>query len=180
VLPLAGCGSSGRTIPKSELSKLVLQPADLPNGFAAFYLGKQLQADQTPRRSDPNRFGREGGWIGRYRRAGSPKTRGPLVVSSRVDLFGDAKGAERDLQLYRGDVDSGTLKRVTVKKLGDEAVAATTATGGSFGVRNYVIAWRRANATAEIEANGFARRFTLAGALALARRQDARLRAAAR
>jgi hypothetical protein len=68
-----------------------------------------------------------------------------------------------------------------VSGLGDAAVAATTLQGaGGLMVRSYSIAWRVDNATAELDANGFARRFTLAQALALARKQDARLRAAAR
>jgi hypothetical protein len=177
---LGGCGSSGPTIPESKLASLVLKQSDLPAGFAAFYLGKQLRADQTPRRSDPSRFGREGGWIGRYHRGGSLRTPGPLVVASRVDLFKDSGGARRDLQLYEGDIESGPAKRIRIPKLGDEAVGATSVQPGVSSVRTYVIAWRRANATTQVEANGFGKRITLPDVLALARKQDARLRSAAR
>ena len=52
------------------------------------------------------------------------------------------------------------------------------ASTGLATVRSYAIAWRQDNATAELEANGF--KLTLAGVLALARKQDARLRTAAR
>ena len=180
-LTLAACGSSSPAIPESKLSKLVLQQTDLPAGFAPFYVGRQLTADQTATRSDPKRFGRRGGWIARYHRGGSPRVSGALVVASRADLFGDAGGAKRDFALYRDELERGAFKPVRVSGLGDAAVAATTLQGaGGLLVRSYSIAWRVDNATAELDANGFARRFTLAQALALARKQDARLRAAAR
>lgn len=144
-------------------------------------MGRQLRGDQTARRSDPKRFGREGGWIARYHRGGSLSTAGPVVVVSRADVFGDAGGAKRDFALYRDELEGGAFEPVRVTRLGDGAVAATTLQGaGALSVRSYAIAWRRDNATAELEANGFARRFTLAQALALARKQDAHLRAAER
>lgn len=181
MVALAACGSSSPKIPESKLSKLVLQQGDLPKGFGAFYVGRQLRGDQTARRSDPKRFGREGGWIARYHRGGSPSTAGPVVVASRADVFGDAGGAKRDFALYRDELQGGASEPVRVARLGDAAVAAATLQGaGGLSVRSYAIAWRRDNATAELEANGFARRFTLAQALALARKQDARLLAAAR
>jgi hypothetical protein len=176
---LAGCGSgsSGPTIPKSKLSTLVLQRSDLPRGFAAFYFGPQLSADQTGARSDPGRFGRLGGWIGRYNRGGSPKTPGPLVAASRVDLFNDAGGAKKDFALYPGQLEQPGAKKIDVGKLGDEAVGVEMVRTGAVSVRSYAIAWRQDNATAELELNGF--RLTRAEALALVRDQSARLRRAA-
>ncbi|MGZ6729205.1 MAG: hypothetical protein ACXVFC_07845, partial [Gaiellaceae bacterium] len=73
----AGCGSSGPTIPRSKLSKLVLQRSDLSKQFAAFYFGRELASDQPGFRPDPLRFGRLGGWIARYHRGGSATTAGP-------------------------------------------------------------------------------------------------------
>jgi hypothetical protein len=175
VFVLTGCGSSAKTIPSKDLSKLVLQRADLPPGFTVFYLGRQLSADQTGARSDPKRFGRTGGWIGRYHRGGSPRTKGPLVVASRVDLFKDAGGAKRDFELYPRQLEQGGAKEIDVGKLGDEAVGVLLVGTGAVTVRNYAIAWRERNATAELELNGF--KLTLPEALALARKQEARLRA---
>jgi hypothetical protein len=177
-----GCGSSsGPTIPKSALSKLVLQAGDLPKAFSIFYFGHQLSADQTGARSDPERFGRSGGWIGRYHRGGTSKTKGPLVISSRVDLFKDTKGAKSDLELYRLQLARlGGSKPVDVGKLGDQAIGVTTLQEGAVSVRSYAIAWRERNATGELELNGFEGKLTLAEALALARKQDSRLRDAAR
>jgi len=177
VLVLTGCGSSAKTIPSNKLSQLVLQRADLPPGFAGFYVGPQLSADQTGARSDPKRFGRTGGWIGRYHRGGSPRTKGPLVVASRVDLFKDAGGAKRDFELYPQQLDQAGAKEIDVRKLGDQAVGVLIVGTGAVTVRNYAIAWRERNATAELELNGF--KLTLREALALARKQAARLRDAA-
>jgi len=179
VIVLAGCGSSGSKIPTSKLSKLVLQPADLPNGFTPFYVGHQLSADQPGTRSDPRRFGREGGWIGRYRRGGTPKTKGPLVVASRADLFEDSSGARRELELSRHQLMSPSARSVHVGELGDQAFGFTILQPGTVGIRNYAIVWREANATAELELNGFEGGLTLSNALALARKQEARLRASA-
>ena len=176
---LAACSSSsGPTIPSANLSKIVLQRTDLPPGFSAFYVGPQLSADQTGSRSDPHRFGRTGGWIGRYNRGGSPKTNGPLVVASRVDRFKDAGGAKRDFGLYPGQLEQPGARKVDVGRLGDRALGVSLLRTGAVRVRSYAIAWQDANVTAELELNGF--RLTLADALALARKQESRLRAAAR
>ena len=177
VIALSGCGSSAKTIPSKKISQLVLQRADLPPGSAAFYVGPQLSADQTGGRSDPKRFGRTGGWIGRYHRGGSPKTKGPLVVASRVDLFKDAGGAKRDFELYPAQLEQAGAKQIDVGKLGDQAVGVRVVGTGVVTVRNYAIAWRERNATAQLELNGF--KLTLPEALALAREQEARLRDAA-
>jgi hypothetical protein len=174
---LAGCGSSGSKIPSSKLPKLVLQQADLPRAFSAFYVGRQLSVDQSGARTDPTRFGRTGGWIGRYHRSGSTKTKGPFVVSSRADLFKDAGGAKQDLELYRAQLAGlAGAKDIDVAKLGEQAFGITTLQKGAVRVRSYAIAWRQANATAELELNGFAGKLTLADALALARTQETRLR----
>jgi hypothetical protein len=101
-------------------------------------------------------------------------------VTSRADLFKDAGGAKRDFTLYEGEMQTGAATPADVAKVGDATAAAKAFQGaGAFRVVTYAIAWRRGNATAEVEANGFAKRLTLDDAVALARKQDARLRAAA-
>jgi hypothetical protein len=182
VLVSSGCGSSsGPTIPKAKMSKVVLQSSDLPKAFSIFYFGHELMADQTGPRSDITRFDRVGGWVGRYHRSGSPKTVGPLVISSKADLFKNADGAKKDFELYRQQLfQAGGAKEVDPGELGDEAAAVTTLQQGAVNVRNYAIAWREANATAELELNGFEGKLTLADALTLARKQERRLRDAAR
>jgi hypothetical protein len=175
---LSGCGPSGPKIPTKKLSSLVLQRIDLPRGFLAFYSGPQLSADQTGSRSDPHRFGRTGGWIARYNRGGSPKTEGPLVVASRVDLFKDEGGAKRDFELYPEQLKQAGAKEIELGKLGDEAFGSLMLRTGAVTVRSYAIAWREQNATAELELNGF--KLKVPEVLALARKQEAQLRDAAR
>jgi len=184
---LAGCGSSGPTIPKSALSRLVLAPRDV-RPLVAFDVGPQVRLDNLAGpRKDPSRFGREGGWKARYRRSGSTATKGPLVVESRADLFSSSSGAKKDLRAYeddfRGTIASAPTLRDFVDapaNLGDEASAMTIRQPGAAGasVRFYRIAWRDHNATASVLVEGFDGKVSFAEASALARRQQARIRSA--
>jgi len=169
-------GDEKATISERELSKLVLQPGDLPRVFTRFDEGRQLTADQPGgARSDPARFGREEGWKSRYRRQGSPATRGPLVIESRADLFQSGDGARDELAAV-GD----GLEELDKPSLGDDARALTLQQGaGRGGVRYYLIAWREENVAASVFVNGFEGKMTLADALALARKQQQRIATAA-
>jgi hypothetical protein len=185
VLLLAiGCREES-SISANDLPRLVLQPRDLARGFTQFDAGKQVQADSTGReRADAGRFGRLGGWKARYRRRGTADTVGPLVVESRTDLFKGNGGAERDLDAYRADLNAlagpGGATAVRVPKIGEETFALTRAQGsGRFRIRLYTIVWRHANMSASVSATGFDGRFPLASAVALARAQEKRIRAAA-
>jgi hypothetical protein len=177
----AGCGSSGSRVSVQQLPKLVLQPSDVPAAFERFDEGAQVNLDRVPGpRYDTTRFGREGGWKARYRRAGSAQTEGPLVVESRADVFGKASGADDDLAAYRDQFAHAVGARIiAAPKLGDSAVAMTQLQAGSPGVRYYSIAWRDTNATGSIVASGFEGKLTLADAAALARKQEHRMAAAA-
>jgi hypothetical protein len=94
-LVLPACGGGGG-IQKQSLSDLVLRRQDVGKRFVAFYSGRQTQLDtQGTPRSDQSRFGREGGWIARYRRSGAPAANGPLVIESRADLFSGSGGPAR-------------------------------------------------------------------------------------
>jgi hypothetical protein len=176
-LALVGCGSKEKTIAASKLSKLVLRQKDLLPVFSAFYLGKELGSDVTSSRRDPGRFGRRGGWTARYRRAGSPTTKGPLVIASRADLFADSGGAKKDLNLLAQSLRALPRTKALLPRLGNDAFGIEQRQGsGRLSVVSYSLVWRRANATAAIDANGFVGKFTLGDALALARKQDARMR----
>jgi hypothetical protein len=177
VLTLAACGGSAHTIAAKNLGRLALRQQDLGAPFAAFYSGTQTHLDNQGARSDPERWGREGGWIARYNRPGSYKTKGPLVVESRVDVFKSTGGAKKDIAAYRtllaaADATGG---RILSPKVGDEAVGVTFVQSGAKPVRFYRLAWRYRNATASITANGFEGKFALGDALALARKQQHRL-----
>ena len=178
-LVAASCAAPEQRIPADQLSSLVLQPADLPS-FSQFGLGAQVSADaHAGPRKDPTRFGRMGGWIARYRPTDAAVRSGPLVVESRADLFPSASSAKQDLDAYNTEYEA-TIASSSGKKLGsvtvgDEARAFTFGTGGDF---FYVVMWRTANSTASVLVEGSA--VTLDDAVALARKQSARLTAAIR
>lgn len=158
------------------MSHLVLQQQDLGSPFASFNSGPQSQLDNqgTPR-SNPQRDGREGGWIARYHRPGSFTTKGPLVVESRVDVFKNDGGAKSDLDLY-GQTFATALraggKTLAAPQVGDKALAMTFVQPGPKPLRFYRVAWRYRNATASITAEGFDRKLALGQALSLARKQQ--------
>ena len=162
---LAGCGSSGSTIPIGSLNQLVLKPQDLGRPFHQFAGGKQGHLDNQAPRDDPARYGREGGWIARFNRSGNTKTRGPLVVKT-------------DRRAYRELFAAPALSQrrvVTVPRIGDEALGQTFVQPGSKPLRFYRIAWRYRNATAAVTIEGFDGKVDAADAIALAREQQRRL-----
>lgn len=175
-LALAGCAGDSPRLAESDLSKAVLQPADLPAPFVQFDEGPLGVTETTGAlRSDPVRFGRVGGWKARYRRPGSPATAGPLVVESRADLFEDAEGATKDLVAHRGELTrlrQATGGRSVGVELGEEAAGVTFREGR---VRFFRVAWRHENATALVFVNGFDGKLELGEVLALARKQQRRL-----
>jgi hypothetical protein len=181
VVVAAGCGSSAARITAKQLPTLVLQPHDLPSAFERFDEGAQVNLDRVPGpRYDTARFGRQGGWKARYRRAGTTATRGPLVVESRADVFGSSSDARDDLAAYRDQFAHAVAAHLLrAPQLGDDAVAMTQLQPGTPGVRSYSIAWRDANATGSVTANGFDGRLTFAQALALARAAERHLARAA-
>lgn len=175
-------------VTKAELRRLVLQPEDLPRVFTQFDFGELGSADVRPGpREDPRRFGRKAGWKARYSRSGSAKTSGPLVIESKIDVFDDEDGAERDLRAYRAELEA-TVKRIgetgrplPPPELGEEAVLVTAIQGRRpRAVRVYAVAWRQANATSSLVVNGFEGRLSIEDALGLAGKQERRVAAALR
>ena len=178
---VTGCGSSTARVAVKQLTTLVLQPGDLPPAFARFDEGEQVSLDRVPGpRYDPARFGRESGWKARYRRPGTATTPGPLVVESRADVFASSSGASDDLSAYSDQfVHAVAAHLIQAPRIGDGAVAMTQLQPGTPGVRFYSIAWRDANVTGSVTANGFQGRLTLAQTLALAQAQERHMAAAA-
>jgi len=179
----AGCGGAQPTIQTKSLSRLVLRDQDLARPFSKFYGGRQAQLDnQGTNRTDPERFGREAGWVARFNRPGSPSTLGPLVVESRADLFRGYSGAKQDLALYRALLVRGPGSQTEVVKLpqiGDDAIGVTWVQPGTKPLRFFRIAWRDANATASVTLEGFDGKVLARDAIALARKQQRRRLAAA-
>ena len=177
-LLVASCGGS-HTISSRNLGDLVLAQSDVGPVFTQFGNGVQITADNagTPR-SDPARFGRRGGWVARYRRAGTRATRGPLIVESRVDVFSSAKGAASDLDEYRTMLlhQAGAEPHaVPPPTIGDDAVETTFVQPGLLPVRYYRLAWRYRNATASLTVEGWQGKVAAADVARLARRQQDRL-----
>jgi hypothetical protein len=179
-LLVAGCtlGNDGgdASIEQAQLEGLVLQPEDLPSAFAVFDEGRQGITDRpVGERSDPTRFGRIDGWKSRYRRAGSQRTKGPLVIVSFADVFESADGAQDELEA----IDEADFDAREHPNLGDDARAWESLQGTAGGVRYYLIAWREDNAIASVLTSGFEGKITFDDALELARKQAARVSRAA-
>ena len=173
--PTAGVSSG-------QLARLVLQPEDVPPELARFDEGVLTVGDNpSGRRSEPVRFGRQGGWKARYRQSNPSPGTPALVVESRVDLFATEQGAESDLKAYKSEFDGivASLRRsaelVKVPKLGAETWAMTVVHGNGTRFRLYTIAWRAGNVTASVSVNGPDGGVTLERALELARKQDRRI-----
>jgi len=173
-------GDDSPAIDNADLKGLVLQPSDLPKTFVRFDEGRQTRIDQPGGTlAEVDRYGRQDGWKARYRRLGSAAAKGALVVVSKVDLFGDSGGAEKELAAARDDVVEGLRVEGDAPELGDESFVATGTQGsGRFAVRSYLVGWRHENAAATVLANGFEGKFTREQAIELARKQQARLAAA--
>jgi hypothetical protein len=173
-----GDDDDGGAYEAGELERMVLLADDLEGqGWSRFDWGKQLQADQpTGVRSNPMRFDRLGGWKARYRRPGSRKSTGPLVIESRADVFETADGATSDFDAYGSELEGSGTEIEEVPGLGDRGVIATLLQGD---VRFFLVMWRHDNAVAALNLNGFGGKLTREQALALARKQDERMRAVA-
>jgi hypothetical protein len=173
---LAACGGSGKS------NSLVLTSADVGKGFTEFAKGKQVQADYSPPRDKPNRFGRKDGWKARFSRPGNPTTEGPLVISSLADEFSSSGGAHQDFMLYRQALAlfaSSNGRMLSAPGLGNESAAVTYRQGlRPNAIRYYVIAWRDGSRTASVTVNGFEGRLKWDQALDLARKQEKRVSSA--
>jgi hypothetical protein len=184
-LLLAGCSGDddggGPKVAASKGEDLVLSSADVGRPFTKFDDGEQRRTDMAPPRDDPARFHREGGWKSRFQRGGTVKTKGPLVIESRADLFEATGGANEDFDLYKEALDelafgAGGETVEPAPELGEEAHAVTFRQGvPPTAVRHYAIAWRQGNVTGYVLVNGFDGRLRLADAVELARKQEKRI-----
>ena len=163
----------------AKMRSVVLQPADFPQVFTRFDEGPVRFADTPPGpRGDPQRFGREGGWIARYRRHGSPETEGPLVVESRVDVFEGVDGAKEEFDAYREELASQSglgVRRLEPQGLGTDALGISSGEGAvANSLRTFRVVWRDGNVTASLNINGLGG-LRLAHVLELARKQQQRI-----
>jgi hypothetical protein len=181
-LGAAGCMSDddeAAAIERSQLPQLVLQPRDLPAPWTQFDGGRQLRADApTGERSDPTRFGRIEGWKARFRRPGSPTTRGPLVIESRADLFEGTDGAQSDFEAAKQALETSG-RPFEMPDLGDESYGATAGDDTAGSVRFFTVVWTHDNVLATLSVNGFHGRLQANDVVELARKQQARIARAA-
>lgn len=180
-LMLAGCAGSADsqpTISKSSGVRLVLQPGDLDREWSVFDSGAQEGPDSpTGPRAKPTRFGRLGGWKARFRRPGTPQTRGALVIESRADLFAGESGARQELQALRSEVaeEYEPSPPLTGSDVGEGRVAGTLVQPGNRPIRYFFVAWRQENAVGSILVSGFDTKIDVGDALELASKQAARM-----
>ena len=98
------------------------------------------------------------------------------MIESRADLFESPGGAEDELD----EIARERAGQPRDRDLGEEAiVVSTTQAGFPRPLRTFVVSWRSANVVATVTANGFQGRVGEADVLRLARRQQARITAAA-
>jgi hypothetical protein len=174
----AGCGShTAAPLSDRQLAKLVLQPSDLP-GLERFANAREVSSEQSPvLDGDPATFGRQGGWVARYRGSGAGK--GPLQLASTVEMFDAADGAGKffdELRKREAKIEAETgLTSVDVPSVGDEAYAYATPHARPGSIRAVIVTWRDGRFVATAFANGFAERMSVRDVLALVRRQDRRL-----
>ncbi len=151
-------------------------------GFTAFENGPQVRLDnEGTNRSDPSRFGREGGRIARLRPTDSAARKGPLLVESRADLFKGSDGAKSDFGAYLGQLtgrNGGDQKEVGTAGLPQDSKGITFTQPGGRTLRFFRIAWRERNATASITVEGFDGDITQAQAIELAKKQETHMKGA--
>jgi hypothetical protein len=167
---VAGCGGGDEPVPNDRLSRLVLQPEDVPDGIDRFDEGRLGPTDAPAgRRSDPARFGRTGGWKARYRAIGDAPG-GILLIESRIDAFAEQAGAEQDLAAFRAQVVAEEAD------VGDEALVTTTRQEAEpRPIRFTTVAWRQGSVTASVLVQGFEDALRTESVLALARKQEERI-----
>ena len=184
VLLAAGCfggGGGAKSISAANGESLVLAQSDVGSEFRQFDRGSQKLSDLSPPRDDLNRLGRKGGWKARFSRPGTRTTDGPLVISSLADLFSSETQARGDFDLYKLSLSefetAGGKPVVSDEPFADDFDAVTYRQGlPPNAVRYYVIAWREGTVTASVNVSGF--KLTWEQAVALAQKQDRRIRAA--
>jgi hypothetical protein len=183
--------AAGSHAAAKDPAQLVVQLSDLPTGFTA-----------TSRRTRPNAtvaketgvplatltgWGRIGGFQAEYDRSVDPAAppRGAATVSAAASTYRTAKGLQ---QAYVASVKriaetpaARNVARAAPTGLGDGAkLWEARLKQDGVSVVLYTVVWRRAGTLSHVAVAGVAGRLTAADALAIARKQDARVRAAAR
>ncbi len=192
VLTFGGATQAASAAPsQKDPSRLVVQLGDLPPGFAA-----------TSRRARPNAtvaketgvplatlidWGRIDGFQAEYDRSVDPASppHGAATVSAAASTYRTAKGLAR---AYRASVERIArtrspryVSRALPARLGDAAqLWETRFVQDGITVVLFTVVWRTAGTLSNVAVAGVAGRLSAADALVIARKQDARVRAATR
>ncbi len=180
-LVLVACGGrAAKPLSDDQLQSLVLQPSDLPSQLARFSFEREIRSEQDAvLGGDPTRFGRQGGWVARYRRRGNPRAQGPLTVVSTVEMFGRSASASRYLgaqeEREKTSAPTAGLKKVSVPSIGAESHALASARAPRGSVRYVVVTWRDGRFVGSVAASGYAELMSVLDVVALARSQEKRV-----
>lgn len=162
---------------------MVIQLADLPSGFGVdqgAYVSNAQLAREGDARKDYAKLGRVTGYNVTYKR---PGLAGVLVLDAFASIYRSTAGAHDSLRLsLAGAVkDGGPGFRwvPSVSALGSEArVYLVSTKQNGMAVDYYTVAWRHGRVFAEVICGGVSGQISPAQALALARKQEARITAA--
>jgi hypothetical protein len=177
-LASGGCGdSSGENLSENELAKLVVQPSDVPR-LSRFQNEREIMSQQSPVLGrDPHRFGRQNGWVARYRRPRG--SNGPLILASGVDMFAKRSGASdffgKVTKVNEANAAGSGMKSADGDDLGDERQVLATPSGRPGSVRFVLAVWRTGRFVGSISASGYSGRISSDDVVALAKRADRRL-----
>jgi len=175
--------AQGVTQPASrtpDTRTMVIQLADLPTGFGVdqgAYVSNAELAKDGDSRKDYVKLGRLTGYNVTYKR---PGLGGVLVLDAFASIYRSNAGAHDSLRLSL----SGAAKHggpsfrwiPSGPALGSEArVYAVSAKQNGMAVDYYTVAWRHGRVFAEVICGGVSGRISPAQAMALARKQEARI-----
>lgn len=181
-LVITACGAhTAEPLSDEQLQTLVLQSADLPRTLERFSSDHELRSEQSPiLEGDSGRFGRQNGWVARYRRSGNPRLRGPLTVASTIEMFGRSAGASKYLHAVEKrdrEVASLTgLKELRVSAIGATSHGLESAHAPRGSIRYVIVTWREGRFVGIVSASGYAELMSARDVVALARSQEKRVK----
>jgi hypothetical protein len=161
-----------------------LKARDLPAGFALQGGGvmNNVQAAETGSASlaEYERWGRTTGYFVQFGRKGTPPPGGAIQVLSTASIYRTVAGARASMQDSRANCGEPSATRLSIAaRIGDERVLCSFAsTTNSVKITEYALIWRRGTVKSSIITVGLRAGASQRDAIALARKQDARMASA--
>jgi hypothetical protein len=182
VVPAAAARTDSMAPARIDTRTMVLQPQDLPSGFghaSGKYVSNADLARQADNSKDYNRLGRLTGYDVSYQRRAMT---GVLGLDSFASLYRSNAGAHASfVQSMTGAHRTGTTFRpIRVRAaIGSEMrVYLVTTSQGGVRLDFYTVAWRHGPVFAEVIGGGISGTVAPLQLVALAKKQEARIRAA--